>query len=64
MLSSDHDKFVSDQTQAIFQALAAGGVDLAGLLALVSSAYADGGHHVLDRLHERMRIESKQPGSS
>ncbi len=59
MLSSDHDEFVSDQTQAIFHALAARGADLAGLLALISSAYADGGHHVLDRLHERMRAESK-----
>ena len=63
MLSSDHDKLVSDQTQAIFHALVARGADLSGLLALISSAYADGGHHVLDRLHERMRAESEEPWS-
>ncbi len=63
MLNSDHDKLVSDQTQAIFQALVARGSDLVGLLALVSSAYADGGHHVLDQLHEKMRAESEEPGT-
>ena len=58
MLSSDHDNLFSDQTQAIFQVLVAKGTDVPGLLALISSAYADGGHHVLDQLHERLRIES------
>ncbi len=57
MLSPDQERFVSDQTQAIFHALAARGADPAGLLALISSAYADGGNHVLDRLHERMGAE-------
>lgn len=49
------DRWVSDRTQEIFHALVAGGSDLAGLLALISSAYADGGNHVLDRLHETTR---------
>ena len=54
----DNDRFVSDRTQAIFQGLAATGADLAGLLALVSSAYSDGGNHVLDQLHARVSAES------
>ncbi len=38
------------------------GADPAGLLALISSAYANGENNVLDRLHERMSAESKKPG--
>ena len=58
MPSLDSDRFVSEHTQALFHALAATGADLAGLLALVSSAYADGGNHVLDQLQERIGAKS------
>ena len=54
MPSPSAEQVISDQTQATFQLLVASGADLAGLLALISSAYADGGHYVLDRLHEQM----------
>jgi len=57
MLSLDAQNFVSDQTQAAFQVLAASGADLPGLLALVSSAYADGGNYVLDQLHGKITAE-------
>ena len=63
MPGSDRDTLVSEQTQAIFEALLARGADLAGLLALISSAYADGGNHVLDRLHETVTAELEDPGS-
>jgi hypothetical protein len=58
MLSPDHEKFVSHRTQAIFQVLASAGTDIAGLLTLISSAYADGGDYVLDQLHERMTADA------
>ena len=62
MPDPDNEKFVSDQTQAIFQLLVAAGADLASLLALVSSAYADGGNHVLDRLQKRVIAEGRHNG--
>ncbi len=52
------DRWVSDRTQEIFHALVVSGSDLASLLALISSAYADGGNHVLDRLHEKAQAAS------
>ena len=52
--ASDEERFVSDRTQAIFGCLLASGVDLSQLLALVSSAYADGGHHVLNQLEAKI----------
>ena len=51
----DEDRFVSDRTQAIFGFMVASGVDLGNLLALVSSAYADGGHHVLNQLEAKVK---------
>ena len=51
----DEEKFVSHRTQAIFGFLVASGVDLGNLLALVSSAYADGGHHVLNQLEAKIK---------
>lgn len=60
MRSFDDTKIVSDQTQAVFQGLVAQGADLAGLLALISSAYADGGNHVLDQLHDKMTSDTKE----
>ena len=54
----DSDPLVSGQTEAIFNAMVATGADLAGLLALIASAYADGGNHVLDRLHAKARAAS------
>jgi hypothetical protein len=58
MLSLDAESFISDRTQATFQLLVASGADLGGLLALISCAYADGGHYVLDRLHEKMGADA------
>ena len=58
MPSLESDRFVSAHTQALFHALVATGADLGGLLALVSSAYADGGNHVLDQLEERVSATS------
>ena len=46
-------QYVSRQTQALFDLLTAAGTDPASLTALVSSAYADGGNHVLDELEVR-----------
>ncbi len=54
MPSGNDQKIISDQTQATFQLLVTSGADLGGLLALISSAYADGGNYVLDQFHERM----------
>ena len=53
--SSDEEKFVSERTQALFGCMLASGVDLGNLLALVSSAYADGGHHVLNQLEAKIK---------
>ena len=50
----DDAKLVSDRTQLLFALLVASGTDLPSLLALVSSAYADGGNHVLDELQARI----------
>ncbi len=58
MPSLDNDRFVSERTQALFHALIATGTSLAGLLALVSSAYADGGNHVLDELQQRVNAKA------
>ena len=55
LANSEEEKFVSDRTQALFGCLVASGADLGNLLALVSSAYADGGHHVLNQLEARVR---------
>lgn len=57
MSSNDDDRFVSNRTQAMFQALVVRGANIEDLLALISSAYADGGNHVLDRLQRRMNSE-------
>ncbi|MGF1611664.1 MAG: hypothetical protein ACFCUQ_19840 [Kiloniellales bacterium] len=46
-------KLVSDETQALFMLLLARGVDPLSLTALVSSAYADGGHYVLNEFQDR-----------
>ena len=54
MQGLDDDKVVSDQTQGLFEALVASGADQVGLLALISSAYADGGNYVLDDLQGRL----------
>ena len=51
----EEEKYVSDRTQALFSCLVASGADLSNLLALISSAYADGGHHVLDQLQAKMK---------
>ena len=57
-MSSNHDDcFVSNRTQAMFQLLVARGENIEDLLALISSAYADGGNHVLDRLQQRVSGE-------
>ncbi len=53
MAESDEPNFVSSRTQALFDLLAAAGTDPTPLTALVSSAYADGGHHVLNELEQR-----------
>ena len=55
----DDEKVVSERTQCLFEALAAAGADQVGLLALVSSAYADGGNYVLDDLIGRLRARRR-----
>jgi len=54
MNKQDQQIFVSQKTQALFGALATSGANLAALVALVSSAYADGGNYVLDCVAERV----------
>lgn len=54
MPSLESDKLVSDQTQVLFSLLVASGANLNSLLALTSSAYADGGNHVLDEVEGRL----------
>jgi hypothetical protein len=53
MNEQDQQIFVSENTQALFGALAISGVSIAALVALISSAYADGGNYVLDCVAER-----------
>lgn len=60
MNEQDQQIFVSQKTQALFGALATSGVNLAALVALVSSAYADGGNYVLDCVAER--VDRPDPG--
>jgi len=52
----EDERYVSAETEALFAFLIASGADPVSLTALVSSAYADGGNHVLDEFEERTRI--------
>ena len=64
MRSFDDARFVSNKTQAAFHGLVAQGADPAGLLALISSAYADGGNHVLDQLRDKITSDAREFQSS
>lgn len=57
MAQPHESDFVSSRTQALFDLLTAAGADPAPLTALVSSAYADGGNHVLNELEQRVEAE-------
>ena len=57
-MHSSQERIVSTRTQSLFQVLVCGGTDVAGLLALVTSAYADGGCYVLDQMREKITADS------